>query len=324
MKKIISLLLAMVMVMAMFAGCNNTPAATEPSTEPNTESTPSAEDTQATEPVEVATVSFVSLSYGETPDALGSLMFYIDENEAYAVDYVGQVKKVGIVDDSALETVSAALANSGLVALNGMSEWVEGEAYGSMYVEYADGTFISADYSGVVAQEFIDGYTAMDECFQTITADMPEYVPEPVVGDGVDEAALVAMKEILNNAGLPNLDGLAISDVLPEEFAFSLGLSSSEGITNGTSCTAMMMTTAYSIALVTVEDTANIAAVRADFESNIDWQKWVCVIPSDALIAQKDDMVICVIGDGEMFDMTAASVEAAGWTEVQYIENPAM
>lgn len=319
MKKIISLLLAMIMVMAMFAGCNNTPATTEPSTEPSTEPAPS--DTQPTESVEGATVSFVSISYGETYDAMGSLMFYIDENNAFAVDYVGQVKKVGIVDASAQQTLSTALANSGLVALNGAFECVEGEAYASMYVEYTDGSCITADYSGVVAQEFIDGYAKMDECFQTLTADLSVYVPEAQVMEGVDETALVAMQEILNNSGLPNLDGLMISNVPAEEFEFSLGLSSSEGITNGTACNAMMMTTAYSIALVTVEDAANIAAVRADFEENIDWQKWVCVMPTDALIAQKDNMVICVIGADEMFDMTATSVEAAGWTEVKYIEN---
>ena len=314
MKKIISLLLAMLMVMAMFAGCNNTPAATEPSTEatePSTEAAPALE----------SEITFISLSMGENYENVGNLMLSPGEAGNLSVFYVGEVRKEGEIGIDAMATVAEAFAASGLAELNGAEEYSDGEANASMYVEFADGTYLSANYGGVIPQAFVDGYTAMDTCFQTITADLPVYVPQAQVMEGVDENALAAMQEILNNAGLPNLDGLMISNVPAEEFEFSLGLSSNEGITNGTACSAMMMTTAYSIALVTVEDAANIAAVRADFESNIDWQKWVCVMPTDALIAQKDNMVICVIGADDMFDMTAASVEAAGWTEVQYIEN---
>lgn len=308
MKKIISLLLAMIMVMAMFAGCTNTPATTEPSVE--------ATEPSETAPALQSEITFISLSMNEA-----NIMLSPSENGGLSVFYMGQVRKEGEISADAMASVAEALAASGLVDLNGASEYSEGEAYASMYVEFADATTMTADYSGVIPQAFVDGFTAMDTCFQTITADLPVYVPEAMVMEGVDADALAAMQEILNNSGLPNLDGLMISNVPTEEFEFSLGLSSSEGITNGTACTAMMMTTAYSIALVTVEDAANIAAVRADFESNIDWQKWVCVMPTDALIAQKDNMVICVIGADEMFDMTAASVEAAGWTEVKYIEN---
>lgn len=313
MKKIISLLLAMIMVMAMFAGCTNTPATTEPSTE--------ATEPSETTPALDSEITFISLSMGENYENVSNLMLTPSENGALSVFYVGEVRKEGEISLDAMADVAKAFAASGLMALNGAEEYADGEANASMYVEFVDGTSVSANYTGQIPQAFTDGYTAMDKCFQTLTADLPVYVPEAVVMEGVDETALAAMQQILNNSGLPNLDGLMISNVPAEEFEFSLGLSSSEGITNGTACNAMMMTTAYSIALVTVEDAANIAAVRSDFESNIDWQKWVCVMPTDALIAQKDNMVICVIGADEMFSMTAASVEAAGWTEVQYIEN---
>ncbi len=313
MKKIISLLLAMIMVMAMFAGCTNTPAVTEPST--------GATEPSETTPALDSEITFISLSMGENYENVSNLMLTPSENGALSVFYVGEVRKEGEISLDAMADVAQAFAASGLMALNGAEEYADGEANASMYVEFADGTSVSANYTGQIPQAFTDGYTAMDKCFQTLTAELPVYVPEAQVMEGVDETALAAMQQILNNSGLPNLDGLMISNVPAEEFEFSLGLSSSEGITNGTACNAMMMTTAYSIALVTVEDAANIAAVRSDFESNIDWQKWVCVMPTDALIAQKDNMVICVIGADEMFSMTAASVEAAGWTEVQYIEN---
>jgi hypothetical protein len=119
------------------------------------------------------------------------------------------------------------------------------------------------------------------------------------------------------------LDRLVINEaVMDDTFAFTTGLSTSEGIVNGASCSSMMMTSAYSLVVVTVEDAANVAAVRADFESNMDWLKWVCVQPSNALIAQKDNMVICLMAMDQTYTETEAAINAAGWTEVVTFTNP--
>ena len=133
------------------------------------------------------------------------------------------------------------------------------------------------------------------------------------------------MQEIVNNSGMEGLDALAISDIaLDEYFAFTAGLSSTDGITAGASCAAMMMTTPYSLVIVKLDDAANIEAVRSDFEASLDWQKWVCVIPSNALIAQKDNMVLCLMGSDSLYTYTAASIENAGWTNITAIDNPDM
>jgi hypothetical protein len=50
--------------------------------------------------------------------------------------------------------------------------------------------------------------------------------------------------------------------------------------------------------------------------------KWVCVAPTDALVAVKDNMVLCLIGADQLFELTSAGVEAAGWTVVETLENP--
>ena len=85
-----------------------------------------------------------------------------------------------------------------------------------------------------------------------------------------------------------------------------------------------MMTTAYSLVIVTVEDASKAEAVAADFESTMDWRKWVCVAPSNALLAQKDNMVLCLMAADELFTQTQQGIETSGWTVTKTLENPDM
>jgi hypothetical protein len=141
----------------------------------------------------------------------------------------------------------------------------------------------------------------------------------------VDPVALAAMQEILNNSGMEYLDGLMIQDVPKDDFFAGLaGLSGSEGIANATSCGAMMMTTPYSLVIVTLEEGADAEKIAADFEKNIDWQKWVCVSPDSALIACRDNMILCLLGSETMFEQTASSIKNAGWTELKTLKNPSL
>ena len=99
------------------------------------------------------------------------------------------------------------------------------------------------------------------------------------------------------------------------------GLTSAEGLTNATTAASMMMTTPYAFNMVTVADAATIDAVVADFEANIDWQKWVCVVPTNALIATKDNMVLCMLGSGDQFELTLGGIVDSGWTVVGQVNN---
>ena len=83
----------------------------------------------------------------------------------------------------------------------------------------------------------------------------------------------------------------------------------------------MMMTTAYSLSIVKLEEGADADAVCADFAANVDWQKWVCVMPTNALVAVKDNMVLCLVAAGELYAMTASGIESTGWTVVETLEN---
>ncbi len=299
----------------------STAASTEESTQADTEG-----ESDGSQAVSDSTMISFNLSYGENYDNMTMISAFEDYNTGNLyVEYAGAERKVTDMDKSVMEEIAAELEKSGLAALNGQNVYEDGEANAYFSAEYADGSVVTASYSGTIAQEFIDGFNAMDTYFQELLADVPVYVPEPMIIGEVDETVLAELQGILKESGIEPLDSLAITDVpMDEYFTFSLGLNSSEGILNGTTAASMNMSVAYSIAVVTVEDAANITAVAEDFESSMNWQKWVCVMPSNALIAQKDNMVLCLMGAEGMYDQTASAIEAAGWTTIQALTNPDM
>lgn len=272
-------------------------------------------------------MGFITLSYGENFDSVINIMAYTNDDGTATIDYQGEIRKSGTVDASIMDALAAEFAVSGLPELHDQSQWEEGEASGSMYVAFDNETVIySVDFGGNVPQAYIDGFNKMHTLFVDLIAEVPEYVPEAAVVGNVDETVLNEMKNIIGSTSMP-LDSLVINEIAlddAEAFGFSAGLSSSEGIVNAANCNSTMMTSAYSLVIVTVEDAANIASVRADFEANLAWGKWVCVRPTGALIAQKDNMVICLMAMDASYTETEAAITAAGWTEIATFTDPEM
>lgn len=322
MKKLICLLLALCMLFS-FAACKDTTK--EPVDEPSSSTTeePSQSETEE-QPVVESPMTYFMLSYSDAEGAK-YLTAYDNEDGTAHVEYAGAEKKIGELDAAVLENIAVELLKTDLTGMNGMEEYTEGEANASIYIQYADGNMIMANFGGVVPQEFMDGYAAMDTCFQTLTAELAVYVPELKIVGEVNPDGLAAMQEIMNGTGFSDLDDYSVSDVaLDEFFGGTVGLSGSTGIANATLCSAMILTNPYSIVIVTVEDAASIDAVRADFAADIDWQKFVCVMPTDALIAQKGNMVLFFMGSDALFESTKTAIETSGWENVEGITNPDM
>lgn len=317
-----ALALSLVMVFAM-AACQSAPA--EPTTEPATEPTTAPTVPAPTVPqVEVKNpVTYFSMSMGENYEFIRSLTAYPNEDGTVRVEYVGDVKKVGDLDGAVLHAIVAEMEKAGLEALNGRNVYLEGEANGSMYISFANGSYYGAGFSGTIPEEYRTAYEAMETYFESLTAHLDEYVPQPLVDGNVDADILAAMMDILNASGIEPLDSLMIMEApAGESFSYVLGLGSSEGITAGASCSALMSTTAYSLAIVTVDDAGKLSDVCGDFESNLAWRRWVCVAPQSAMIATKGNMVLCVMGSGDMFSGTVSGAEGAGWTTVKTLKNP--
>ena len=309
-------------LMAALALCGCTQsgegAATIPTTVPET-----AAPTLPTYETVDNPITFFSLSLGEDYEHIRQMDVYTNDDGTAYVEYVGEEKKVANLDANVFHGITAAFNASGLPELNGQDFYGEGEANASMYVEYSDGTVVAVGYSGQIPEAYRKGYAVMDAFFLELTASVPVYVPQPVIMGEVEEDLLQAVLAIMNESGVEPLDGFTISQVARDEyFAFSLGLSKDEGIAGGVTCAPMMMTTAFSLVIVTLEEDANAQAVCEEFENTMDWRKWVCVAPSNAMIAQKDNMVLCVMADGPMYTKIAVAARQAGWTEVKALENP--
>ena len=274
--------------------------------------------------VEGKELAFFSVNLDRTGGDNRYMMAYPNEDGTVYVEYVGDVKKIGSnMDAAALDEIAAALTQSGMAALNGKNIYLDGGAMASAYVEYTDGTVVGIGYSGEIPQAYLDAYNVLDAAFQALTAELEAYVPAPVVGDGVDEAALTALLAILEAAQIRDLDMFQIADVAKDDtFNLVMGISSPEGIAKGTSCSAMMMTTPYSMVVATLEEGADMQAVRNEFINSLDWQKWVCVMPTGALVAQKGNMVLCLMGADALFEQTVQAITDCGWESLEAIDSP--
>lgn len=327
-KKILAMLLAVMMLLS-FAACGETKDEGEnnsTTTEPQ-KTEPEETEPQETEPekADIAEVSFFTLSLIEADGTTYSMYAYPNEDGTTHIDYVGQIVKRGDIEGNAMATITEALAASGLVELNGKSEGEYSETCGSMYISLSDGTDIAADFYGEIPEEFMNGYKAMETCFEGLTADIAEYVPAPMEMGEIADSDRAALDAILTGMTLDVPDAYAINGIAKDEyFAVSMGLSSDEGVASGVSFMPMMMSVAYSLNIVTMEEGADPETVAKDFENNIDWLKWVCVQPTDVLIATNGNQVLCLMGADELYDMSVAAIEAAGWTTYTTLENPNM
>ncbi|MBO5078667.1 MAG: hypothetical protein J6B67_03160 [Oscillospiraceae bacterium] len=327
MKKLIALLLAVLMIASLAAcGGSNTETTADTTTEPETTTTePETTEPETTEGNVIEGISYFSLSMGEDYDHIKSLSAYYNEDGTVAVEYNGDIRKMGNLEASVMATIDEALKNAGLAALNGQEDYKEGNANASMYITYGDGTMLTAGFSGEIPEAFSTAFAAMDTCFQTITAELPEYVPQPMVMGEIAESDKTALDGILAGMTLEMPDSFMISGVAKDEyFAAAMGLSSDAGIASGVSFAPMMLTSAYSLNIVTLEEGTSVDTVAADFNTSLDWLKWVCVQPSNALIATKGNQVLCLMGGEDLYTQTVSAIEAAGWTTVQSLTNPNM
>lgn len=314
MKKLLALMLAALLVLGC-AACAQQGAT--PTTEPTTE---------ATEPTTEATTdrnaTYIQLSIAEEDGSYVSLTAYEDEEGGTYVEFYGDVRKIANMQLSVLNEIAAAVENSQLKDLNDQHVYEDGLASASMYVGYSDESCLAADFSGTVPQEFRDGYAAVESFFRQLMQDIPVYVPRPIVNGDPDPDALAEMEAILDASGAEPLDMFVISDVpMDDSFTAMMGLSKTDGIVSGLSCDPMMSAMAFSCMIAKVETEAGVDAIAKDFADNIQWNRWICVSATDATIATKGNLVLCLATTGDLYAQITDAAVGTGWTVVKTLTN---
>ena len=327
MKKILALIMAALLLFACAACGGQTAEPTEPTTEPITQGTePTTEPTEPTDPTTDNAdriANYIQLSISEEDLSFVSITAYDnDEGQAYVEYTAKDEKKAATLELSVLEGIAEAIEKSQLMGLNEQYVYEEGMVSASMYVGYSDDSMLSADFSGTVPQEFRDGYAEVESYMRELMKDVPVYVARPLVDGDPNAEALQEMEAILDASGVESLDTYIISDVpMDDGFTSMMGLSKTDGIVAGLSCSPMMSSVAFSCMIATAENEAAVAAIADDFAANIQWNRWICVSATDALIATKGTQVLCLASSGDLYTQIATAVESAGWTVVQTLTN---
>lgn len=312
MKQIAAFLLALVMMLSMAACGGN---------DGNTTTAPETTEPETTVGSEHETLNtfYMSYSHGEDYFYMSAMVY----DGAVNMDFKGDIRKKANLDESVMETITNAFYAAGLDAMDGKSEYGDGEDYASFSADYGENNFLSADFSGQIPADFTTAYEAMEKCFLEVLADVAEYVPAPEETGIIEDADREALNGILSNMTLDDPEYYIISGLQKDEnFAYATGLSTDEYAASAVQFASGNMTSPYQLVLISLADGVKAEDVVSDFAANINWRKTVCNPASNACIAVKDNYVLCLVGKDTLYTDTVAAIQAAGWTVEQELENP--
>ena len=301
----------LIVLMLFLTGCGK-PAAEQ--TPPVDDEPPSSGDSIVSDDQSTAQAApnYFQMSICDETGTCKELTAFDNGQGGIAVEYAGKVRKTTTLALSVMEQLVAELEKTSLATLNGQSVYEKGLSCCSMYVSYPNDNFLGCNFNGSIPEEFMAGFEAMDTWFQTLLADVPEY--GPILMGEVPQLALREMTAILETSDLHPLDSYVVSRVTKDElFTPTIGLHSDIRIHSVTSCSSLMSPTDFSCAIMVLEEGANVEDISVYLACNVDWWNWVCVSGDSALLARKDNMVLCLLGSGPLYQATFEAIEDNGW-----------
>lgn len=134
----------------------------------------------------------------------------------------------------------------------------------------------------------------------------PETPETPEAGVEEDElTALISAIYAQKNVEIPLMTlPLNLSDL--ENLKYNTGLSDATHLVSGAVSEAMIGSQAYSLVLLRVEDAAHAETVAQAMKEGIDPRKWICVEADDLRIAGEADLVLLIMVDSTLAEVTTA------------------
>ncbi len=233
------------------------------------------------------------------------------EEEGAGVSCQTDSRKEGVFEADALSAVAAALEEAGMGRFDGTNETGDEGGSAQMQVEFESGETWSADWSGIVPEDFEAAFEEAAEFFEALTAEMPDYEMTFRLEGSVDPALMEEIRAIYG--GTVSFSELWVGDAGGENAA-RLSLPDTSPVLAAAICAPETGAEPYELQIVRLAPGEDPEDVAKSFEENVDWDKWVCVAPNTGWIGIKGDMVLCALGNSDATD-TAKSAREQGWRE---------
>lgn len=93
----------------------------------------------------------------------------------------------------------------------------------------------------------------------------------------------------------------------PEQVKYMLGLDSADGVVEAITSEPMMSSMAYSLALVKVEDGADVESIMANIHVGVDARKWICVEAEKIVAMNSGDVILMIMTETVLADSIVES-----------------
>lgn len=270
-------------------------------------------------------ITYLSISYGENFDTTTYIDVFDEgvEGKVTITCTVGIDQVRGTVDASAMHALTAAFNENNMSQFNEKNEYVDGEAAASYYVEFADGTMVSCSFGGQVPAEFVTGFEAVKAAFDKASENMEVYRAQVGYAEDVKAEHKAELEAIFADCGNLVLENNQAMNLPAEDenYAYTTGIEHNDSILATTAVMNMMGTVPHAISLFEVAEGTDTDAMAAALTDEVNWAKWVCVTPSHAVVAEKDNYVLYLLTAAEIYAEMAPALENAGWTILTTVEN---
>lgn len=119
------------------------------------------------------------------------------------------------------------------------------------------------------------------------------------------------MTKVTEQVRLPFATMVTPVQVSSEDSVYFLGLTESKGLVaeDAAVCEPMMMSQAFSTAIVKLNDVSDAETVKNEILEGVDMRKWICVEAEKLIVVENGQYVLMTMGPVDMVDAIAAAFD---------------